>query len=159
MTDDPAKHVADVFEPGATVMLMTMIEGRHTSRPMAVAGVEGARLSFLVDVTADWYPPVEAGSAAIHITLSDVRHNKFAAINGESRVSRDPGEVALLWSAGAAAYFDGKDDPNVAVLHVTATDGEYWDAPSGRLGSLLSMARVAITHRPEAAGDHGPITP
>lgn len=159
MTDDPAKHVADVFEPGDTVMLMTMIDGRHSSRPMTIAGVEGARLSFLVDVTADWYAPVAAGSAAIHVTLADVRHNKFAAINGDSRVSREPGEVALLWSAGAAAYFDGKDDPNIAVVHVTATDGEYWDSPSGRLGSLLSLAKVAITHRPAAAGDHGPITP
>ena len=159
MTDDHAKHVADVFESGDTVMLMTMIDGRHSSRPMTVAGVEGARLSFLVDATADWYPAVASGSAAVHVTLSDVRHNEFAAINGASRVSRDPGEVALLWNAGAAAYFDGKDDPNIAVLHVTATDGEYWDAPSGRLGSLLSMARVAITHRPDAAGEHGPITP
>ncbi len=158
MTDDAAKHLVDLFEPGDTVMLMTMIDGGHSSRPMTVAGVEGARLSFLVDVTADWYAPVANQSAPIHITLSDVRHNKYAAVNGEARVSRDAGEIALLWNPGAAAFFDGKDDPNIAVLHVTATDGQYWDSPSGRLGSLLTMAKVAITGRHDDAGDHGPIT-
>jgi general stress protein 26 len=159
MTQDAAKHVAEVFEPGDTVMLMTMIDGVHSSRPMTVAGVEGGRLSFLVDATADWFGPVAAGSAAIHVTLSDVRHSEYAAINGEARVSRDRGEVALLWSPGASAYFDGENDPNIAVLHVTATDGQYWDSPSGRLGSLLSMAKVAITGDHDAAGDHGPVTP
>jgi general stress protein 26 len=159
MTQDPAKHVADLFEPGDTVMLMTMIDGEHSSRPMTVAGVEGARLSFLVDSTADWFGPVAAGSAAIHVTLADVRHNEFAAINGEARISGDPGEIALLWSPGAAAFFDGKDDPNISVLHVTATDGQYWDSPSGRLGSLLAMAKAAVTGDHDAAGDHGPVTP
>lgn len=154
---DHAKRMSDLFDPGDTVMLMTMIGDTHSSRPMTVAGVEGERLSFLVDVTADWYPAVEAGTAAVHVTLSDVRHNEYAAINGTTRVSRDPGEVALLWSPGAAAFFDGKDDPNVAVLHVSAADGQYWDAPSGRLGSLLAMAKAAITGDHDAAGDRGTI--
>ena len=44
---------------------------------MTVAGVEGARLSFLVDSTADWYGPVAGGNAAVHISLCDVRHNEF----------------------------------------------------------------------------------
>lgn len=159
MTNDPAKHVADLFEPGDVVMLMTMIDGHHSSRPMTVAGVEGERLSFLVDATADWYGPVESDRAAVHVTLADGRHNRYAAVNGDTRTSREPGEVALLWSPAASAYFDGADDPNIAVVHVSATDGQYWDAPSGRLGTLLALAKVKMTGDPDAAGDQGPITP
>jgi general stress protein 26 len=154
---DPAKPLTDLFEPGDTVMLMTMIGRTHSSRPMTVAGVEGDRLSFLVDVTADWYDPVAARNAVVHITLSDVRHNRYAAVNGETRVSRDPGEIALLWSPGAAAFFDGQDDPNIGVLHLSVTDGQYWDSPSGRIGSLIAMARAAVTGNHDAAGDHGSI--
>jgi general stress protein 26 len=72
-------------------------------------------------------------------------------------VSTDPGEIALLWNVGAAAFFEGKDDPNLAVLHVTATGGQYWDSPSGRIGSLIAMAKAAVTGDHGAAGDHGAI--
>jgi len=34
---DPAKPLTDLFEPGDTVMLMTMIGRTHSSRPMTVA--------------------------------------------------------------------------------------------------------------------------
>ncbi len=55
-------------------------------------------------------------------------------------MSRDPGEVALLWSAGAAAFFEGKDDPNIAVLHVTANDGQYWDGEEKVTNIALALA-------------------
>ena len=59
MTDPaPAKALSELFDGGTTVMLMTMIGSDHSSRPMTVAGVDGDRLSFLVDTTADWYAAV-----------------------------------------------------------------------------------------------------
>lgn len=157
MTEDTAKKLDDLFAPGDTVMLMTMIDGAHSSRPMTVAGVEGSRLSFLVDARTEWFDPVAAGRADVHVTLADVRHNTYAALNGPTRVSRDPGEIALLWSPAAGAFFDGENDPSIAVLHVTATDGQYWDSPSGRLGTLFALAKAKVTGDDEAAGDHGRI--
>ena len=156
MTDDAAKPLADLFDGGDTVMLMTMIGEEHSSRPMTVAAVDGDRLSLLVDTTADWYRAVASGTAVVHVTLSDVRHNEFAALNGTALVSTDRHEIDRLWNAAASAFFDGKDDPHLAVLHFDVEDGQYWDAPSGRLGSLVAMARAAIGGN-EAAGDHGSI--
>jgi general stress protein 26 len=158
MTDDPAKHLADLFDGGDTVMLMTMIDMDHSSRPMTVARVEAGRLSFLVDATADWYAPVQSGTAVCHITLSDVRHNEFAALNGRAHTTRDRQDIEALWNVGASAYFEGKDDPNIAVMHFDVTEGQYWDGPSGRLGSLLAMAKAKVSGA-EAAGEHGSIAP
>jgi len=157
MTNDSPKRLADLFDGGDTVMLMTMIGDEHTSRPMTVAEVDGGRLAFLVDTTADWYHAVAGGSATVHVTLSDVRHNEFAALNGSATVSRDRAEIDRLWNPGASAFFEGKDDPNIAVLHFDVSDGQYWDAPSGRIGSLIAMARAALGGD-EAAGDHGSIS-
>ena len=64
--------------------------------------------------------------------------------------------LSALWNVGASAYFEGKDDPNIAVLHFDVTEGQYWDAPSGRLGSLLAMAKAKVSGA-EAAGEHGSI--
>jgi general stress protein 26 len=157
MTDAPSKTLADLFDGGDTVMLMTMIGQEHTSRPMTIAGVDGSRLAMLVDTTAEWYSAVASGSAVVHVTLSDVRHNEYAALNGTAAVTSDRAEIERYWNPGASAFFDGKDDPNLAVLYFDVDGGEYWTAPSGRIGSLIAMAKAALGGD-EAAGEQGSIT-
>ena len=65
----------------------------------------------------------------------------------------DRSRTAQLWSAGAAAYFDGKDDPLVRVLDVTVGYGEYWDGPHGGLGSLVQIASAAVGREIGSQGD------
>ncbi len=155
---DPASTQAldDLVDSGDTVMLMTMIGERHSSRPMTVAAVAEGRLDLLADTTADWCSAIAAGEAVVHITKSDVRANTFVALNGAASLSDDRAEIDRLWNPGAAAFFDGKDDPHVAVLHFDVDEGEYWDGPSGRIGALISLVRAAVGGD-AAAGDHGPV--
>ena len=42
------------------------------------------------------------------------------------------------------------------MLHFDVADGQYWDAPSGRLGSLIAMVKAAVGGD-DAAGEQGPI--
>jgi general stress protein 26 len=156
MRDAPAKPLSDFFDGGDTVVYFTMIGDTHSSRPMTIAGVHGDCLDLLVDTTADWYDAVAAGTAVSHVALSDVRHNNYAALNGTASVTRDRTEIERLWNPGAAAFFEGKDDPNLAVLHFNVNDGQYWDSPSGRLGSLIAMVKAAVGGD-DAAGEQGRI--
>lgn len=156
MTNEPGKPLSELFDGGDTVMLTTMIGDEHTSRPMTIADVDGDRLSMLVDTTASWYLAVASGTAVVHVTLSDVRHNDYAALNGTATVTAERAEIDRLWNPGASAFFDSKDDPNLAVLHFDVSDGEYWTAPSGRIGSLIAMARAAVAGD-DASGEQGPI--
>ena len=155
MSDAP-KPLGDFFDGGDTIVFFTMIDGRPSSRPMTVAGVAGGRLDMLVDTTADWYAAVSSGDAIAHVALSDVRHNEYAALNGTVTVTRDRTEIERLWNPGASAFFEGKDDPNLAVLHFVVAEGQYWDSPSGRIGSLLAMVKAAVGGD-EASGEHGSI--
>lgn len=155
MTD--TKSLDELLDPGSFVMLMTMVDGVHSSRPITVAEVDGTALRFLVDDRADWMQAVTAGRAEIHGTVSDNRANTFLAFNGSAAVSKDRAEIDRLWSAPAGAYFEGgQDDPGVAVLTVDVSGGEYWDSPSGRLGSVISMVRAAVGQADDA-GEHGTI--
>ena len=156
VTDAP-RPLSDLVDDGTIVMFMTMIGEEHSSRPLTVSGVEGDRLSFLVDRTASWVGAVRSGAAAIHLTVSDDRDNTYLSLNGDVTLSEDREEIEQLWSAPAGAYFDGKDDPKLTVLRVDVEDGEYWSAPSGRIGAALSMLRVAVTRDHGKAGDHGPV--
>jgi general stress protein 26 len=153
----PARPLDDLLDGGDTVMVMTMIGDDHSSRPMTIAGVTADRLDFLADTTTDWTSAIAEGRATVHVTLSDVRANRFVALNGTASMSRDRTEVERLWNPGAAAFFEGKDDPHLAVLHFQVSEGQYWDSANGRIGSLIAMVKAAIGGD-ERAGDHGPVT-
>lgn len=153
---DPAKPLDDLIGPGTFVMLMTMIDGEHSSRPITVTEVDGVALRFLVDGSVDWARAIADGRAEIHGTVADNRANTFLAFNGTAEVANDRDEVARLWNPGASAFFEGKDDPNIRVLRVDVASGEYWDGPSGRVGQGVAMVRAAMGH-PRDAGDHGAI--
>jgi len=152
---DAPRPLSDLVDDGTIVMFMTMIGEEHSSRPLTVSGVEGDRLSFLVDRTASWVGAVRSGGAAIHLTVSDNRHHTYLSLDGAASLSDDRQEIEELWSAPAGAYFDGKDDPNLTVLRVDVGGGEYWSSPSGRIGAALGMVRAAVSNDPTKAGDHG----
>ena len=157
MTDPaPAKPLADLVDNGTTVMVTTLVDGELSSRPMTIADVAGQRLGFLVDTTTEWSAAVAAGTATVHVTVSDVRHNTFLALNGTAEMSGERSDIERLWNPAASAFFEGKDDPDLAVAHFDVIEGQYWDSPSGRIGSLIAMVRAAVGGD-EAAGDHGPV--
>jgi len=143
---------------GRTIaMLMTMIGDEHSSRPLTCVDVDGSRMSFLVDASTDWAIAVARGSAVAHLTVADERDNVYVALNGAATIIADRGEIDRLWNPDAGAFFSGKDDPNVAVLHFDATEGEYWDGPSGMIGAAISTIKVAVTGSAEAAGARGDV--
>ena len=152
---DATKHLDELVDGGTVAMLMTMIGSDHSSRPLTVAGVDERRLSFLVDRTVDWAVAIGEPDTVVHLSVSDVRTNVYLSMNGTATVNPDDSEVERLWNPAAAAFFDGKDDPAVAALHFDVTDGEFWDAPSGRIGSAIAVLKAAVTGDP--AGDRGTI--
>ena len=126
------------------------------SRPLALAGQDGDRLSFLVSVDADWVGALESAGSPTTVTFSDPGKNTYVALEGSARTADDRERIAALWNPGAAAYFEGKDDPSVRVLDVTVSRGEFWDGPSGRIGSLLQLASAALGRD---VGSEGSVTP
>lgn len=128
-------------------------DGTWKSRPLALAGDEDGVLSFLVAVDADWVAALEQGGSPTTVTFSDPGKNVYVALQGSARTLDDRQRIADLWNPGAAAYFDGEDDPKVRELQVQVHYGEFWDAPSGRLGSVLQLALAALGRPTGEQGD------
>jgi general stress protein 26 len=135
-------------------MIMTMVAGLHSSRPVNCVDVTGDRLSFIVDQTDDWVQAIARAEAVVHVTIADERHNTYVALNGRPAISADAAERHRLWSAAVYDWFDGPDDPRIAVLTFDVSDGEFWDGP-GRVGRAFDYLRGVLTAFEEPPDDEG----
>jgi general stress protein 26 len=136
-------------------MVMTSVDGAWSSRPLTCLDSDHSNLRFLVDASTPWVADLMRADAAVHVTFSDPNENTYVSLNGSSFISADRAEIDRLWTAAAAAFFTGPEDPNIRVLQVNVTDGEWWDGPSGKLGQTVGLLRAAINDDPALAGDHG----
>jgi general stress protein 26 len=157
---DPAKPLDELVHGGSIVMLTTgsdvsMGEPALSSRPITVAHVEGERLEFLIDRTADWAVALPSG-ARVHATVSDVRANTYLSLAGVASVHGDRTEIERLWNPAAGAYFGGKDDPSIGVLQLDIDTGEYWTSAGGRIGTVITLLKAKLG-RPADAGEHGAV--
>lgn len=153
MADDQ-RTLTDVLDDLRFAMVATADDsGTWRARPLSLAGNDGRVLSFLVGVDADWVAALDAAGSPTTVTFSDPGKNTYVAVQGSARVVDDRARIADLWNAGAGAYFDGKDDPQVRVLDVDVHYGEYWDGPHGRVGALLQVAARAAGKETGEQGD------
>lgn len=151
------KLVADLVDAGSVVMLMTMVGGSHSSRPVTVADASGNELWFLADRTSEWVAAIQNGLATTHVTLSDRGDNRYLALNGDGAVSTDRATLERLWTPIASTWFSGVDDPRLVAVRFEATDGEYWEGPGTVVGKTVAMLRSMLSGNDRAMGDHGAI--
>ena len=155
--DDAPKSLADLVEPGSTLMVGTdNASGSLEFRPLTASAVTDDRIDILLDTSAPWTEYLVDG-ARTTVTMSDTRHNTWLALDGRVSTTTDDDVIDRLWNPFADAYFDnGRDTPGITVLSIEAEAGAYWTTPSGRLGSLISMVKAKLGD-PADSGESGPI--
>jgi len=155
--DDESKPVSDLLDAGTTLMVGSSTHGTLAFRPLTVAGLDGDRVRILLDTDEEWVRELDA-TQTLQVTLSDDRKNNWAWMLGEFSMSTEPALIDELWTPFADAYFDnGRESAGIAVMTIDVTEGRYWSAPSGRLGSLVSAVKAKFGDA-EEAGEHGDIT-
>ncbi len=125
-----------------------------SSRPLTLMEQDGPILRFLTTTEADWVRHLDGDHSRAGVTFSDPSKNVYVALQGRGTVVNDRSAIERIWSLGAAAFLEDKDDPTVRVLEVLVERGEYWDGPSGRAGGLLTLAKAALGRD---VGTEGPI--
>ena len=140
MTDTLTRSLSDVLSDFRVAMLTTQ---DLTARPLTIQETDGDVVRFLCDAEAGWTDQVEGDRVVL--ALADPKQNAWASVTGTARLSQDRGLIGRLYNAEADAFFEGKDDPRLRVLEVHATAGEWWDGPSGRLGTALAVAKAKVT--------------
>ncbi|WP_424464171.1 pyridoxamine 5'-phosphate oxidase family protein [Pseudoclavibacter helvolus] len=76
-------------------------------------------------------------------------NDSWVSLSGTAGIVDAPEKLRELWNPAAEAWFpNGPEDPNVGVLKFTATGGQYWDTPGGRIATAFSFLKSKVSGEP-----------
>lgn len=117
------------------------VEGGHT-RPMT-ANVEGEHgpIWFFTGLPNALVEPARNGATAI-AAFTAKGHDLFASISGRLVVDNDRAVIDRLWNPFIAAWFEGKDDPNLVLLRLDAEHAQVWENENNLLAGVKLLFGV-----------------
>jgi general stress protein 26 len=115
------------------------------SSPFVMLGVDGARDGATQPMTANFEDDdLDAGivwffTAKDHdltramgqsnraiASFSSKGHDLFASLRGTLQIANDPVTIDRLWSPIVAEWYEGKDDPKMALIRFDIEDAKIW---------------------------------
>jgi general stress protein 26 len=130
--DDPRVHLIDLIKDFGTAMLATRsADGTVRARPMAVQEVQAdGDLVFCAGLDSAKIDELQK-EPRVGVILQG--KTKYASLSGTARIDRDRARIHALFKEDWKIWFPGgKDDPNLCLIHVDVTEGEYWDNSGAR---------------------------
>ncbi|MCW1924762.1 pyridoxamine 5'-phosphate oxidase family protein [Luteolibacter arcticus] len=96
----------------------------------------------------------------VELMFSNNGKHEYLAVFGHASISRDVEKVDELWGTMVKAWFpDGKDDPNLTLIHVVPERVHYWDTRDNKLVALGKILVGAVTGRALEVGVEGDLRP
>ena len=120
------------------------VDGELHPRPMQLAEVQPDGTVWLMsDLTTQKVEELREDARA-SLTLQD--GGRFVALSGKAELVRDPDRAERLWSEPWRVWFPkGPRDPNVALIKIVPSSGEYWDGKGvNGLRYLFEAARAYV---------------
>lgn len=144
---DKISRVWEILEDAPDCMLVTHDGALMRARPMAhYARREENVICFLTDARNHKDEEIRQ-SPDVCLTLES--GNVYLSVSGVATISDDREKIDEIWDMVAAAWFDGKDDPNIRLLEVRPAAAEYWDRPGSIMGPLKTAAAAMTGKRPD----------
>jgi len=155
-TDD-LKKFRDMIKDIDFCMLTTIDErGDLHSRPMSSNGEidDNADLWFFTGASSLKVSEIN-DAPRVNVSFADPQNQNYISITGRARLVRDRKKIQELWKPQFQMWFPkGKDDPNVALLRVSAEKAEYWDSPSSTISFALNFVSALVTGEEPDSGEH-----
>jgi general stress protein 26 len=144
-----------------TIMLVTRTpEGLMRARPMALQDLDAVKDCDLWLVTGEETPKVAEISEEHSVCVAALRSRDraYVSISARADVQRNPAEIRRLWQPSWKAWFDGPDDPRIAIMKLEVLRAEYWEPEGGRLRVLYEVVKGALTDQKADEGLNPPKT-
>lgn len=126
-TSGSAQNLTELLKKFDTAMLVTHSgpKGPLHARPMAIAETsEDGSIWFITGKDTAKVSEIQQDSELI-ATFQEAR--LFVSVTGHGEVSQDRAHIHKIWKEPFRVWFDGKDDPNIVLLRLKPSAGEYWD--------------------------------
>lgn len=156
-----AKEKIAAIVKGIRICMMTTAatDGSIDARPMALQNTPfDGTLWFLARSSSAKVDEVERDRHTT-LTFADPSDGKYITLKGKTSVSQDRSKIHELWNNMYKAWFPkGEDDPEIAVMRVDVTEGDYWAASDSKLVRYAKYAVAAATGGAVAIGESGHVT-
>lgn len=157
--DETAKLWSLIRQIGVAMFSTVEPDGSLRSRPMYTCNTEEGFDGALWFVTDRSDPKaIELGQAPeVGVVYACARDRIYVALSGTANLVDDRVRLERLWRDELSAWFPkGKDDPNLALIRVDVSDGEYWDEPSSTASKAWSAVKSSLGGRPTKT-DHAKV--
>lgn len=154
--EEQIAKLAELIKGIKFAMLTTVEEdGSLRSRPMEARAQEfDGDLWFFTRASAPKVEEVER-EQNVNVSFADPNEQHYVSVSGKARLVRDRQKIEELWSPVYKGWFPkGLDDPDLALLKVTAEKAEYWDGESSTVAYLAGMVKAAVTGTSYQAGEN-----
>jgi general stress protein 26 len=149
--DDPnAQKIYELIKDVKIAMMTTIdSDGTLRSRPMYNnAADEHGDLWFFTKVQSPKMTELSRDHE-VNLAYSDPSKQNYVSISGKAEIVRDRSRIDATWAEPMRAWFpNGKDDPQIALIRVHPTKGEYWDSPSSTMVHLYGYLKASVTGKP-----------
>lgn len=133
MNTSSIENFQNLLRDFKVAMLVTRTDrGEMRGRPMALADVGSD--GNIVLVTGRNTAKVDEIAQDPHVNVTMQSSMKFISISGTASINDDRAKIHQLWQESCRIWFPGgKDDPEIVLLQIDGSVGEYWDY-SGTVG-------------------------
>jgi general stress protein 26 len=89
-------------------------------------------------------------------SFADNDSHCYVSLTGSATIVRDRAKLAELWKPVYKAWFPGGlDTPDIALLHVEAERGEYWDGSQGGfIAQAIGMISALVSGKEASYGEN-----
>lgn len=155
MDKDDVTKIRELVEDLKFGMVTAAIpEGDLHSRPMTLQEIDDDnRLWFFIASDSDL--ATEVGKDP-RVNAAFASKQTWVSVAGQAAVVQDAERIDRYWNSFVEPWFDGRDDPRIALLRLDASSAEFWDTPGGKVTTVLSLVKSVATGEPMTA-DHGTV--
>lgn len=151
--------LATLLKKARVGMLTTRgADGMLRARPLGMQEVEfDGDLWLATGYDSDKVGEIQA-NPQVNFSVQNDDANRYVSVAGEASIVRDRAKIDALWSPAMGIFFpQGKDDPNLCLIRIQASGGEYWDGPGTIVGKLLYLASAALTGNPGTMSENATV--
>jgi general stress protein 26 len=147
-TDRSIQKICDLIKDIDFCMLTTLDDdGCLRSRPMAVNKEveDNGDMWFFTYGSSHKVAEVDRHHE-VNVSFAAPDKQCYVSVSGMAELVTDRAKIQELWKPELKAWFPKElDEPDIALLKVTATKGEYWDAPAGWVAKAVGFVKAAVT--------------
>jgi general stress protein 26 len=154
------EKIRDLIKDIDFCMLTTLDDdGCLRSRPMSVNGQVEANGDMWFFTYGSSHKVTEVNkNNHVNVSFSAPDKQSYVSVCGTAEVVTDRAKMQELWKPELKAWFPQElDEPDIALLKVTAVNAEYWDAPAGWVAKTVGFVKAAMTGEPDRSTENAKV--